>query len=481
MTTYDFPGHHAFLNRERELALLREWYEDPGADPVLVLYGRRRSGKSWLFREFAHGLEADILVCDRRVVRDQLAGFATQLTSKLEVRPQLNTATDLFQVIFGLGRRRRCLVVLDEFPELFGSRGTPDSELAAVLEEQLGRTQAKLILCGSQIATMTRLLRARSPLHGRARQLLVKPLDFVQARTFLGSHNGADLIRRYALAGGMPRYLSLFGRTGSLKQIACSALLDPRGALFDEPRTVLEMELPEPAVHFSLLTALAAHKELAYGDLLSESKVDDKVASRYLQALEQLFLVEAANPIFSTATARRRRYRVADHLTRFWFRFVFPFQQDLDAGLEPGAHWDRSVAPHLDEHVAATFEQICRAWTLRTYATTTDRVGAWWGLSRHDLRRRGQRTSEEIDIVGGRDRLVTVIGEVKWTNRPMRKRTLDDLRELKVPALAQSGVEVSGAEVVLFSRSGFDEDLLAEATAGRIRLVGLDELLFGLR
>jgi hypothetical protein len=78
---------------------------------------------------------------------------------------------------------------------------------------------------------------------------------------------------------------------------------------------------------------------------------------------------------------------VADPFIRFWFRFVFPYQADLAAGLRAADHYDRNVAPFLAEHAAQAFEDICRGWVRDRYSKTTDTVGPWWGAARHDLRR----------------------------------------------------------------------------------------------
>lgn len=74
-------------------------------------------------------------------------------------------------------------------------------------------------------------------------------------------------------------------------------------------------------------------------------------------------------------------------------------------------------------------------------------------------------------------RTATVVGECKWTARPMRRGVLDDLVERKLPALAQAGVDVGRAQVVLFSRSGFAPELRSAAGERGARLVELDELV----
>jgi hypothetical protein len=477
MATYAFPDHDAFLDREAELARLRRWWEDDTDRFPLVLYGRRRAGKSWLLREFAHGKDADIFVCDSRAEGDQLAYFARALEDSLGIRPEITDVRTLFRVLLERPASDRRLIVIDEFPLLLATSPTADSALAAAMEGS-ATAHVKLALCGSQIGTMDTLLAERAALHGRGSPLLLRPLRFDEATAFLPDLPPVDLITRYAIAGGMPLYLRRLGRRGDLKTIICEDVLHPLGPFFDEVREVLTMELTSTAIYFSLLSALSGASSLAFDEVVSRSRVEDSVASRYIRTLEDLHIVAAANPLFAPVKARRRRYRIVDPFMRFWFRFVFPAQSDLAAGLRPEDHYDRNVAPFLAEHVAPVFEDICRLWIRRRHADTTDTVGAWWGPARHDLRRRKERTTEEIDVVGGRGEHVSVVGECRWQRRAMPSEVLDQLVELKLPALAQAGVDVSAPSIALFSRGGFRKDLTAAADQrGDIELVRPDRLV----
>lgn len=481
MANYTFPNHKEFLDRGAELERLRRWWEDDKDRFPLVLYGRRRTGKTWLLREFAHGKDAEIFVCDSRAEGDQLAHFAAILESSMGIRPELQDVRSFYRLLFRQAASTRRLVVVDEFPLLLGTSSTADSSLAAVMEEEMGESRLKLVLCGSQISTMETLMAERAPLHGRGSPMVLRPLRFEEATRFLGGLRGEDIVTRYAIAGGMPLYLRRIGRRRSLRTIVCEDVLSPLGPLFDEVREVLTMELTSTATHFSLLGALAGAPSLAWDELVRRSHVEESTASRYVALLEDLHIVEAANPVLAPPKARRRRYRLADPFMRFWFRFVFPYQADLAAGLRPEDHYDRNVAPFLAEHSAPAFEDVCRAWVRRQHGGAVDTVGAWWGLARHDLRRRKVRSSEEIDVVGARGSSITIAGECRWQGRPISRDVLDDLLEYKLPALAQTGVDVSSASIVLFSRTGFRPGLVAEASRrGNVELVDPAGLLAGL-
>jgi uncharacterized protein len=476
MTPYTFQAIEEFLNRSTELTALERWWEDDSDRFPLVLFGRRRVGKSWLFRRFAHGKPATILVCDRGTEADQLSSFASEIEGQLSFRPQFTDLASLFRFLFRHARDQPHLVVIDEFPELLRLGTSADSTLARVMEHELQGSRLKLVICGSQVSTMESLLAARAPLHGRGRRLLLPPLSFTQAREFLGEHPPDDLVARYSIAGGMPLYLGRLGRGGSLRKAICDSLLEPLGPFFNEPWEVLEMELASTAVHFSLLRALSRHPEMTWQELVVESHVNEGNASRAMRTLQELHLIEAANPMFTEPPARQRHYRLRDHLMRFWFRFVLPWQEQLQAGLASVDHYDHNVSPHLAGHISPAFEEVCRSWARRIRTGTGESIGRWWGPARHDLRRQGLRTTDEIDVVAASGRRVTLAGECKWTNLPMRRRVLDDLLEYKLPALAQTGVDVSQAQIVLFSRSGFAPDLVNQGREREVQLVDVDRL-----
>jgi AAA+ ATPase superfamily predicted ATPase len=480
MTEYRFPNHDEFLNRGAELDRLRRWWDDDQDRFPLVLFGRRRTGKTWLLREFAHGKDADIFICDSRAEGDQLAYFAGVLERSIGLRPELPDVRSFYDILFRRRGAKRRLVAIDEFPFLLDQSRAADSALAAAIEEREGASAVKLVLCGSQISTMESLLAERAPLHGRATPVLMAPMRFKDARRFLPDLRPEELITRYAVAGGMPLYLRRLGRKGSLKTVLCEDVLSPLAPLFDEAREVLNMELTSTATHFSLLAALAGSPSLEWTELVRRSRVEESTASRYVRILEDLHIVRSANPVFAPANARRRRYRVADPFIRFWFRFVFPHQADLTAGLHPADHYERNVAPFLAEHAGEAFEDICREWVRDRYSDTADTVGPWWGLARLDLRKQKVRLTEEIDIVGASGDQATVVGECRWRSRQIGRETLADLLDFKLPALAQSGVDVSSVRILLFSRSGFRKELREAASLrGDVELVDLPRLLGG--
>jgi hypothetical protein len=481
VNTYAFPHHDEFLGRETELERLQRWWDDGQDRFPLLLHGRRRTGKSWLLREFADGKDAQIFTCDSRAEGDQLACLAGVLEGSLGARPDIGDVRSFFDVLLSQAAPVRRLVVIDEYPLLLEvSRGAGPA-LVAALDEQASTSRVRLVLCGSQVAVMEALLARGALLHGRATPMPLAPLRFGEASRMLAGLAPEDRVIRYAVAGGMPLYLRRVGRPWSLRTVLCEDVLNPLGPLFDDVRSGLTMELGGgTAIHFSLLAALARAPSLEWTELVRWSNVEESTASRYVRILEDMRIVKAANPALAPPGARRRRYWIADRFVQLWFRFVFPYQADLAAGLRPEGHFDRTIAPFLAPYVADTFEEICRDWVRERFRETADTVASWWGLARQELRRQGLRSSEKIDVVGTRGAVVTVAGECRWQSRPMGGEVLADLVEHKLPALHQAGAHVAGARIVLFSKSGFDSHLVSEASRrGDVDLVDLQTLLGG--
>ena len=192
-------------------------------------------------------------------------------------------------------------------------------------------------------------------------------------------------------------------------------------------------------------------------------------------------LLSSFVPVGAPRESRAHKHRVSDGFIRFWFRFVFGNQDGLQEGLSPHDLWVGGIEPYLADFVAPTFEELCVRYTRRVYGAAASNVGAWWGPALHKHRQTRERLTEEIDVIGAQRRSLKVAGECKWTSTPMPKRVLDDLREFKLPAVAQERrltVPPDGPAIVLFARSGFAPELVAEAaTDEKVTLVDLDTLV----
>lgn len=481
---FKWPLAEEFLNRTTELEQLKRWWEEGGRRLVLM-YGRRRVGKSWLFRAFAHGKPAVILVAEVGARGAQLRRLAAAFEEPLGVRPDLADVPDLFRALYRLGREEKVLAIIDEFPHLMPSAREERQEMLtaiqAVVEEEQDSSRTKFILCGSQIASMERLLAEESPLHGRLYRFPVLPLGPDGCAPFIEADSPQDWIERFSVSGGMPMYLDELGRGGPLKKLLADNALSHLGTLFEEPPYVLQQELRRPAVYFSILDELASGPR-ALGDLSSALGTPSTSLTEYLRVLQGMKIIDRRLPVTSGKDSTGYRYRLVDGFFRFWFRFVRPYASELEAGLKPIDLWTAEVKPAFPDHIAPAFETLCRHWVRANLGGEASRVGSWWGRALDELRAKHERVTEEIDVVGLRGGRVSVVGECKWTAKPISASLLEEIEKHKLPALRQSGAKVrkDGPLIALFSRSGFTDGLRAAAREReQLRLVEIEELIPG--
>jgi AAA+ ATPase superfamily predicted ATPase len=482
MDTYTWKPVDQFLNRRNDLALLESWWGSPTRD-ALALVGRRRVGKSWLFRKFAHEKPAVILVADRRLATTQMSRFADALEPHLAFRPEIPHIATLVRLLYQLGRDNKILAVIDEFPLLLAEGKARDealSEVQAIMEDNRDESKTKLVFCGSLIGQMESLLNAGSPLHGRLQPLNVWPLTFAESKPMTEPADSPERrVVRYAVAGGMARYLDELGN-GSLRDVVSMAVLDRRGPLFNDPRVVLEQELRSPATYFSILEELANHPALTE-HLTNALQVSSSQLAPYLETLREMRLIETSAPVGARTGSRAHKHRVSDGFTRFWFRFVFPNQEGLQSGLRTEDLWDADIEPYLAGFVSPTYEELCVRYTRIVYGALAPNVGGWWGAALNKHRRTKSRLTEEIDVVAAQRGNLKVVGECKWTTGKMARSVLDDLRTYKIPAITEEKnlrVSAGGPDILLFSRSGFVQSLQDEAASHpKVVLVDLETLV----
>lgn len=287
-------------------------------------------------------------------------------------------------------------------------------------------------------------------------------MQFADAALFLSDLEPLESLERFAVAGGMPMYLSRFG-AGSLKETLCKKVLDRDAPLWNEGRAVVEQELREPRIYFAILEQLSrGAKEV--NDIAQPLRIDTTKVSKYLATLSRLRLVARVTPFGADEKGRTSRWLLDDPFLRFWFRYVFPYQTDLESGLSAESLFDAEIAPTIADHTAPVFETWCTQWLRQNRSDQATRFGNWWGPAANALRRTKERSTEEIDVVGARSGTITLVAEAKWTRKPLTPAILNDLETYKIPALRDSGMKVAARPcIVLFSRGGYSTSLVAAA------------------
>lgn len=459
-----------FVDREPEL----EWLEDrwdARAAQLLVVYGKRRVGKTELLKRFIGRKPAIYLLADRRPERDQLKEAATRLGTYFEDvfigRKGFESWLEAFEYLKaklskkGRAGHHRLVLVIDEYPYLVENNPATSSLFQKGWDETLRHLPICLILCGSSMAMMeSETLGQRAPLYGRRTgDLLVEPLTFSGVRQFFPKRWSFErCVEAYAMLGGMPGYLSQIDPKANLEENVREEILTPEAFLFREVDFLLREELREPRYYLAILRAIGQGKR-KFGEITNETGMQKNVLHKYLHVLEDLRLIVREVPVTEKAPQRskRSRYAIQDPFIMFWFECVYRFVSDLALGeTAPALQRCRQILPHL---LGRAYERIAREMIRRGRALPfpLHRVGRWW--DHHD----------EIDIVGINDEANGILfGEVKWRSRPIGTNILEELKA-KAPRV-QWGRKGRREVYALFSRRGFTPEVLKVARKEKILL-----------
>lgn len=453
----------SFVGRVAELEELERRYDAPEGQLVL-LAGRRRIGKTYLLQQFTgrHPGRTVFYQATRQAESRELEAFTALVARELGGLPP-GFAFPRWEAAFEWLDERagaeRLVVVLDEYPYL--TESTPG--LSSVIQrwwDRRGRSaRAMLVLCGSEQAVMDDLDRGASPLHQRfTAKLHLNALAYDEAARLLPGLAPADLVRVYAILGGTPLYVREWDVRATLRANLLRLFGDPRSALIDAARLVLQTDLRDATVAFRTLGAVAAG-ETKRNAIIQRARITNE---RTLTRLEELGLLVKRVPITEGTASRRGVYAVADPYFRFWFRFIEPNLATIDRGFGTRLI-DETILPQLDAHVGHVFEEIARTYVsrlVRDGALEARDVGSWWSTS----------GDHEIDVVGVGPRAVpSFIGSVKWRAAPLGREVYRNL----AGHAAALGV---GEELpwLLIGRGGVEPSLLAALP--HVRGYSIDDL-----
>lgn len=469
-----------FIGRRKELEVLEQEYQRPGG--FVVLYGRRRVGKTTLIKEFIKGKTAIYFLATEEVESQsmkRLAGVISRATGN----PTLNRVAfsdwlDLFQEVTRYRPEEKKVLVLDEFPYLVKTNPAFPSILQNAWDEFLKDSNVMLILCGSLIGMMRKhALSYDSPLYGR-RTAQIR----LSALTFTDIHAAQPqpferAVAQYAVTGGVPKYLEFFPPDGDLLTQIRHVILSKNGFLYEEPNFLLKDEVQSATNYFSIIRVIADgnHK---LGRLAGALGLESSALTPYLSTLIELGFLVKDTPITEKNPEKSRKglYFIADNFVRFWFRYVYPYKGELELDNQQIV-LDELEKDFVQKFVAFAYEDVCKdifASLCRAGELdfTPSRIGSYW---LNDV-----NSDTQIDVMAvDHQRKRLFAGECKYHSKPVDAPVYYALEE-KVKQSAELQAAFPSYQVIygLFSKSGFTQRMMEQAQ-GRsdILLIQEDHIL----
>ncbi len=457
-----------FINRENELEFLNTEYNREGSS-LIILYGRRRVGKTSLIQEFIKEKPFIYFLASEESEYQNINALKKLIAEYTSNELLKETKIDNWDILFKTLSQsilNRFILVIDEFQYLGKINTSFPSIFQRIWDISLKDKNIMVILCGSLIHMMeSQTLSYNSPLYGRrSGQIKLKQIDFKHYHKFFNNLNYKNLIEFYSVTGGVPKYIEMFCDKIDLFFQIEQNILNKQSFLFEEPIFLLQNEVSEIGSYFSIIKSIAAgnHK---LGNISNDLEIKQTSLTKYLKTLIDLDILKREVPITERNPEKSKMglYKIQDNYLNFWFKFVYPEKAKLEI-CKTKYVMDKIKQNFIDNHVSYIYEDICisEMWSLYE-KLNFNTIGRWWN------------NKEEVDIVAfdstGDD---IIFGECKYRVEKMDVDVFFSLLNKKEQVIWKN--ETRREKFILFSISGFT-DRLRELASNRDDLLLFEENL----
>ena len=449
-----------FIGRERELSRLESIYSRPGVRTV-VMYGRRKIGKSTLIKRFCEGKRALYIQSPRGSAADVLHNLALSISAFDGVgREDYAFIQDAFEDIAALCRKEPLIVVLDEFPFMIENIPAASSVVQRFIDLSVSGTDTMLIICGSSISVMRREVEEyERPLYGRFdNRMEIGPMPFSDCMRFHPELPKLDQVMLYLTLGGVPKYHAM-EVDGSYRDYVIRHFLSDTADLRDEADNMIVAELSPRDRYIGIVNAISEGRT-SHKQIYERVGIDRTTCTNALANLGSIGIVDTVHPMMGAP--KQPIYRVSDNIVAFCKEVV------AYADSVPMMDAERKYSvlePRIRTFLGHRFEDMCADYVIHHWDCLE--IGKWWGPDEN-------RQIRELDIVATvleDDVKVSLFGDCKFINSEYAHSTL--LRFRRDMELTKDD---RTQRIVLFSVSGFDDEVMDEAAMGYVTLVGLDDL-----
>ncbi|MBS3108429.1 ATP-binding protein [Candidatus Woesearchaeota archaeon] len=411
----------AFINRKEELKLLKDRIASNKAE-FIIIYGRRRVGKSEIINEILkqnYGLK---LLAREESEELQLRKFSESLSTFLKDETLAKNHFknwDAFFTYINERSKKRIIIALDEFPYLVAENKSITSILQDYWDNKLKNSKICLILCGSSISMMERLLGHKSPIYGRrTSQLLITPFSLKQALDYLNM-TFEDAVKAYSVFGGTPAYVLEYNIKKDLRWNLIEKVLKKDSFLCRDVEFVLKEELREPRYYYSIISSVAKGNT-KISEIINDTGLDKGIVGKYLSILTELMLIKREVPVTENPLKSRKGiYIISDNFFKFWFRFIYPNKETIEN--ENYNVVIENIFKYLNDYIGHTFEDVCKAALEemnRSNKINFSKINRWW------------YKDKEIDIVAlNEDTKEIMFCECKWQDNVDAGKILNELKE----------------------------------------------------
>ena len=408
-----------FVGRTEELKILENSYKNDSYEGV-VIYGRRRIGKSELIKESFKTVDCKKIYYECKKASEELnvSSLSDKLAETFNMpKPNFKELDEVLRFIFEKSLSEKIIFVLDEYPYMRGTSDYLDSIIQRVINDYKNNSKIKFILCGSYIDVMEKIISNTSPLYGRfTYKLNIKQMNYYESSLFYKNASNEDKVKYYSVFGGVPFYNQFIDDKLTVKENIINLIIGTNSRLLSEAESFLNEEMSKLVNANECFVAIAEGKT-KFSDILQKSKVTSSpTLSDILKKMINMDIVEKIYPI-NDENEKKSYYVITDRLSAFYYRYIFKKGSYFNV-MSPGDFFEEFISNDFETYlIPKEFENITKQYlAILNKRKEIDPVLYKIGKYYYDLPK--EKKNGEFDVVtlskNGYD-----FYEVKFTSKPI--------------------------------------------------------------
>lgn len=412
-----------FIGRKQELYVIQDKINSNAFEFGLI-YGRRRVGKTALLKEVLQKNKGIYYVASEMDYLYNIEKLSEVIAAFYDESISFNNLEMLFNYLKKKSEKERVVFIIDEFTYLFAKEPGIQSVLQTIIDGLKG-TNIILILSGSQVGMIEKVISYKKPLYGRATfKIKILPFDYYDSSKFYSNFSNEDKIRAYAIFGGIPYYLTMIDDKLSLKDNVIDLIISESGVLRNEVEFFLRQELRSISTYSMIINAISSGAT-RLNEISTKSQINNTGnTTSHLNTLRGLEIIEKEICFGENVNSKKTLYKIKDNFFNFIYTFIRWNKSSLLL-LESNQFYGKFIEPKLDLYVSFVFEKVCQEFLIRKNKQNFDNpfieIGRYWGANK-ELKR-----EVEIDIIT-KDNLGLIVYECKWTSDIFSNREARDLK-----------------------------------------------------
>lgn len=464
------------FGREKELQQLEKIYCSSKFE-FLVLYGRRRVGKTTLLTEFSKKHNCLYFLAQEKNMALNIKEFSSLIKEyfNMDYIPSCNDYSELIALLndridikLNENPNEKICIIIDEFPFIAKEYPAIKSILQHTIDHKWLNKNIMLVLCGSSVSFMVNeVLGYSSPLYGRrTANMELKPLNYLEAAKFFPNFSNIDKITAYLILGGIPYYLQTFTDKLSIKENISEFIFNDVCLLREEPILLLKQEFREPTIYNSIIEAIATGAS-KFNEISTKIKEETSKCASYMKNLQEVRIIDKIIPYGENYNSKRSIYVLSDFFFRFWYKYVFSNASTLS--LVGAKRYTDLIYNDISTILGGAFEEVCTQYMkMLAYKNELpfipNGLGKWWGNNPN------KKKQDDIDILGIESNK-GIFCECKFKNELFDLKEFNDLIE-------SSDIfnNINEKYYYIFVKSGYTKAVIEESKKYNVKLLTIDDL-----